>query len=359
MKPQANIVRVVRCIHPHWTGYIQLFEDGTCEHVGVHTRGRWRLNAGLLSVAWDRYGQEYFREVRGEFIFSSIKLPKLESVGTTFGSPYGVVAQKIADHPDAVAWVRNEFDNPTVGIVVPYRDREEHLKKFLPHLISFFNRDLNNCHIKPLVVISEQADEKKFNRGLCCNAGFLAVEKYCGHVCFHDVDYLPMWADYSYSSFPGRIIWSGLNYRPIRVSPENKKWVTTNKSSFGAVIAIDKEQFKSVNGFSNNYQGWGLEDADLRDRLQSYGIPLRHRDGTFIPLDHDHQGYTDSGEKSPDWIDNEAVFRRMRPQYWESRSYPEGLSTIPIDNVEITFESWMGLEAAESMLICRLRIRQA
>ena len=38
------------------------------------------------------------------------------------------------------------------------------------------------------------------------------------------------------------------------------------KGYFGGVTALTKEQFERVNGFPNNYWGWGGEDDDLRIR---------------------------------------------------------------------------------------------
>ena len=40
------------------------------------------------------------------------------------------------------------------------------------------------------------------------------------------------------------------------------------KTYFGGVSAISVEHFKLVNGFSNQFWGWGAEDDDMAKRLR-------------------------------------------------------------------------------------------
>jgi hypothetical protein len=84
-----------------------------------------------------------------------------------------------------------------LAIVVPYRDREEHLRRFLPAMES---SDLLEG-IDYEILIVEQEDGKPFNRGKLLNIG--AIQSHtASYYCFHDVDMLPVVSDYSYVEVP-------------------------------------------------------------------------------------------------------------------------------------------------------------
>ncbi len=76
-----------------------------------------------------------------------------------------------------------------LGIIVPYRDRPAHLKKFTQHTFDF----LKQSNIEFEIVVVEQIDDKPFYRGKLLNVGYLkAKELGCNYVVFHDVDMLPI-----------------------------------------------------------------------------------------------------------------------------------------------------------------------
>ena len=60
-----------------------------------------------------------------------------------------------------------------LAIVVPYRDRAQHLAQFVPHMIMYFERDKLDRQIAVTINIIEQTPGAPFSRGRLGNAGFL------------------------------------------------------------------------------------------------------------------------------------------------------------------------------------------
>ncbi len=170
-----------------------------------------------------------------------------------------------------------------LAIVVPYRDRTQHLAQFVPHMTTYFERDKLDKQIDVTINIIEQKGDTPFNRGRLANCGFLLKEKEADYVCIHDVDYLPMWADYSWSKNPARLIWHGLSLKE------------DHYSFFGAVTLLDNAVFRQVNGFPNCYWGWGPEDREFGFRCRARGLEIERRDGTYIPLRHQNAGFSSPG----------------------------------------------------------------
>ena len=58
-------------------------------------------------------------------------------------------------------------------IVVPYRNRDQQLKIFQYHTKIYFNEDKLDKYLNVKLCILEQANDKPFNYGRLCNAGYL------------------------------------------------------------------------------------------------------------------------------------------------------------------------------------------
>lgn len=174
---------------------------------------------------------------------------------------------------------------PRLAVLVPYRNRPEHLEQFLPHTLRFL---AGQAGLDFTLHVVEQDPAGPFNRGALMNAGALIVGGRADYFCCHDVDYLPLEADYGYPSMPTRLIWHGL-----RVEEDYDEF-------FGAVVAFDRQHFHAANGYSNQYPLWGYEDQDLFVRFSRCGLPIGRRDGRFQALLHPQAGVDEKGALLPE-----------------------------------------------------------
>jgi hypothetical protein len=146
-----------------------------------------------------------------------------------------------------------------LGIIVPYRDRYEQLITF-KNSIGEFLKGINYE-----LIIVEQDDAKMFNRGKLLNIGFIEAKKLkCDYVVFHDVDMIPVDVDYSYSPFPIHLATNFI--------PNNTRIIFDEY--FGGITLFPMNVFESINGFSNEYWGWGFEDDDLLYRCVINNVDL-------------------------------------------------------------------------------------
>jgi hypothetical protein len=155
------------------------------------------------------------------------------------------------------------MDNHKLGIIVPYRDRYFDLVEFKSHI----TKHLSDSGINYYLIIVEQDDEKSFNRGKLLNIGTIYAKKLgCDYVVFHDLDMLPEEVDYSYSDIP-------LHLATNLIGTKDFKRIVFDQY-FGGVTLFPIKTFEEINGYSNNYWGWGYEDDDLLHRCNHYKIPL-------------------------------------------------------------------------------------
>ena len=202
-----------------------------------------------------------------------------------------------------------------LAIVVPYRDRAEHLAILLPHLTSYFERDFIARAIPSEIHIVEQSAGAPFNRGAIKNAGFAIAHRNADYVCFHDVDYVPLWADYSAVDCPTSFVTWGVEGSD---EPSNTP---------GCVLAMPVDDFVRVNGYSNDYAGWGYEDGDLMQRIRRAGLRWERRPGTFKSLPHAHHGLDDQGKPKAEAAMTAAIYAR-KLALGAAGFGAEGLSTL-------------------------------
>ena len=126
------------------------------------------------------------------------------------------------------------------------------------------------------IFIIEQTDDKPFNRGKLLNVGFSIAKDTCEYVCFHDVDMLPLKADYSFPDLPTH----------LATAVEQFNFEMPYPTYFGGVTLFNIQDFESINGYANEYWGWGAEDDDLQFRCKIAGLSIDSRKGFFSSLSH-------------------------------------------------------------------------
>ncbi|XP_046639137.1 beta-1,4-galactosyltransferase 4-like [Daphnia pulicaria] len=152
-----------------------------------------------------------------------------------------------------------------VAVVVPVRNRTDHLTVFLRYMHPFLQRQQLNY----IIIVVEQSEKSPFNRGMLMNIGFkeaqLLQENFQCFI-FHDVDLLP-----EYDGNPYTCPEDG-KPRQMAFSVDSWNYKPTSANHFGGVTALSTNDFQSVNGFSNSFWGWGGEDDQLYQRVKSQNL---------------------------------------------------------------------------------------
>ncbi|GBN31734.1 Beta-1,4-N-acetylgalactosaminyltransferase bre-4 [Araneus ventricosus] len=151
-----------------------------------------------------------------------------------------------------------------VALVIPYRDREEHLRIFLHNMHPILQRQQLDYGI----YVIEEAPDMKFNRAMLMNIGYVEALKQYDYDCFifHDVDLIPE-DDRNLYSCPEQP-------RHMSVAINTMNYRLPYKDIFGGVSALSKKHMEIVNGFSNEFWGWGGEDDDMSNRVRHHGLKI-------------------------------------------------------------------------------------
>ncbi|XP_037531593.1 beta-1,4-galactosyltransferase 1 [Nematolebias whitei] len=156
-----------------------------------------------------------------------------------------------------------------VAVIIPFRKRDEHLKFWLYYLHPILQRQQLDYGV---YVINQDGDET-FNRAKLLNIGYAEALKDYDYNCFvfSDVDLIPMDDRNTYGCFS--------QPRHLSVSMDKFGFRLPYNQYFGGVSSMSKEQFLKINGFPNNYWGWGGEDDDIYNRLSFKGMTISRPNG--------------------------------------------------------------------------------
>jgi hypothetical protein len=150
--------------------------------------------------------------------------------------------------------------NKSFVIIIPYRDddkhvRKKHLETFITKIPKLFNNFSNDFNI---LIVEQYNKKNRFNRGVLLNIGFEICKDSFDYFIFHDIDLIP-----DNDLIPYYTIYP---FRPIHLARLHTKYSVGGKY-FGGVNSFNKKDFIKINGYPNNYWGWGGEDDELYDRV--------------------------------------------------------------------------------------------
>lgn len=153
-------------------------------------------------------------------------------------------------------------DKPKLAILVPFRDRFDELLQFAPHMTDF----LAAQQIPHRIFILNQVDRYRFNRASLINVGFLYTKSDYDYIAMHDVDLLPLNNNLHYD-YP--------KDGPFHVAAPDLHPKYHYKTFVGGILLVKREHFEMMNGMSNRYWGWGLEDDEFYVRIKNAHLTVK------------------------------------------------------------------------------------
>uniref|UniRef100_V9KXS1 Beta-1,4-galactosyltransferase n=1 Tax=Callorhinchus milii TaxID=7868 RepID=V9KXS1_CALMI len=151
------------------------------------------------------------------------------------------------------------------ALIVPYRNRQTHLRHFLYHIHPFLQRQ----QIQYRIYIIHQAGNGTFNRAKLLNVGVKEAlrDEQWDCLVLHDVDLLPENDHNLYTCDPH-------HPKHLSVAMNKFNYRLPYNNYFGGVCALTPDQYLRMNGFPNEYWGWGGEDDDISARVRLTGMTI-------------------------------------------------------------------------------------
>ncbi|KAF1402893.1 Beta-1,4-galactosyltransferase 2, partial [Spheniscus humboldti] len=218
--------------------------------------------------------------------------------------PPGLVGRLLIEFSSPMSMERVQRENPDVrqggkytppdclprqkvAILIPFRHREHHLKYWLHYLHPILRRQ----KVAYGIYIINQFGEDTFNRAKLLNVGFLEAlkddEEYDCFI-FSDVDLIPMDDRNLYRCYE--------QPRHFAVGMDKFGFRLPYAGYFGGVSGLSKSQFLKINGFPNEYWGWGGEDDDIFNRISLNGMKVSRPDiriGRYRMIKHERDKHNE------------------------------------------------------------------
>ena len=225
-----------------------------------------------------------------------------------------------------------------LSIIIPIRNREKDLYRLINNLIPILK--FQNIQYKFYIVY--QQNNKLFNKGYLNNIGYLFSQKenFSDNYLFNDVNVFPL----NKSVFNYNFNYENNNiYNPYGYTTCIARFFCTNSNTY-----------RTINGYSNNYNGWGFEDVDLLWRCNTNNVLINRKN--FVNRDnylnglyknkfyYDNYGTKYEREKKMKIANN--TTKRVFMGKWISKLFTttenqinDGISNIDLDKINFKIEN--------------------
>jgi len=201
---------------------------------------------------------------------------------------YKIYSSKNLKNPLGLSIPKSEMKRKIALITIFREDSNNEIKERTRELKLFMK--LMNKLLVPycefhIYIIEQSDDGELFNIGKLKNIGFDIAKKdysYDNYI-FSDIDIIP---DYELIKYYSK----SLKY-PISLALRGTRYMDNRnidkKMFIGSLLGFSKDQFEKINGYPNNFWGWGGEDEAIKGRLVNSGMNTFYypSKGTVIDLE--------------------------------------------------------------------------
>ena len=200
-------------------------------------------------------------------------------------------------------------------LIIPYRNRESHLEHFLANSFPKLKEVLPKLE----VIVVEQTEGKKFNRGATINIGYDYYKQDEYDYITQDVDVNP-------------IIQEAVDFYKQDVQSDYFLGIYSDGQTLGGVVKCKGSTFRKVNGFPNDYWGWGHEDKEFQNRAEHFGCKIEkiikfheyEKKAKYFKIFQDNHVREESGK----WFTAYHQFRRSNENIQKNSIMNNGLTTL-------------------------------
>lgn len=177
------------------------------------------------------------------------------------------------------------------------------------------------CSFK-IFIIEQDNDGNPFNIGKLKNIGYeLAAKEKFSHYIFSDIDIVP---DYNLMKY----LFVNPGNKPISLATRGTRY--KSRVFMGTLLSFSGETFEKINGYPNNFWGWGGEDDALITRLVQNNINeiLVPKEGAVIDFEEKNNTTIKFENKKANLVKEELKYEKLYADYQKNNWKNNGLSNL-------------------------------